>query len=389
MKIRRLTVLLLNIFLIVSVISGCQSIDSSDDNTSKTDVIVDSKKESGSGTEDNIELGTETEEENSGTYDDNSTDSITDNYVGGDISRDEFLRIFYNEVPPYSNSPYAEVNDNVPFFTAEDMTVQGFETYSDLDELGRCGVTYANVCVDTMPTEPRGEIGSIKPSGWHLDKYNDLIDGNYLYNRCHLIAYQLTGENANEKNLITGTRYLNVQGMLEFENRVAEYVKTTENHVLYRVTPIFEGDNLLASGVLMEAYSVEDYGRGICFCVYVYNVQPGIIIDYATGDNCRDDNYVSSEDKKNNVTSDNSYDTTTDEDTNKDNNTEVSTENSVDTDNSDNMEYNYVLNRNSKKFHYPSCSSVGDMKEHNKIYSDETREEIINKGYTPCKRCNP
>lgn len=262
------------------------------------------------------------------------------------------------------------------------MTVQCFEKYSDLDELGRCGVVYANVCIDTMPTEPRGEIGSIKPSGWHLDKYNDLIDGNYLYNRCHLIAYQLTGENANEKNLITGTRYLNVQGMLGFENQVAEYVKTTNNHVLYRVTPIFEGDNLLASGVLMEAYSVEDYGRGICFCVYVYNVQPGIIIDYATGDNYRDENYVALDendttDEINNTSTENSSDTVDDE------TTEATSDNGYKT------ECNYILNKNTKKFHYPSCSSVDDMKENNKIYSEETREDIINNGYTPCKRCTP
>lgn len=188
------------------------------------------------------------------------------------------------EIPAYSGTPYTEVNGNQPYFTEEELTTQSFETYSELDSLGRCGVAYANVGQDLMPTEPRGEIGAVKPSGWHLVKY-DNVDGKYLYNRCHLIAYMLAAENANPQNLITGTRYLNVQGMLPFETKVCDYVKNTGNHVLYRVTPIFDGDNLLADGVLMEAYSVEDAGEGICFCVFAYNVQPGIGIDYATGDN--------------------------------------------------------------------------------------------------------
>ena len=188
-----------------------------------------------------------------------------------------------DEIPPYSGEAYIETNDNVPFFTADELTTDTFETYSELDSLGRCGVAYANICMELMPTEPRGKIGSIKPSGWHTIRYNGLVEGNYLYNRCHLIGYQLAGENANPKNLITGTRYLNTIGMLPFENQVNDYVDETDNHVLYRVTPVFEGDNLVASGVLMEAYSVEDAG-GLAFCVYCYNVQPGITIDYATGD---------------------------------------------------------------------------------------------------------
>ena len=163
------------------------------------------------------------------------------------------------------------------------LTTTSFESYSELDSLGRCGVAYACASTDTMPTEERGTIGQIKPTGWHTVKY-DCVDGKYLYNRCHLIGYQLTGENANTKNLITGTRYLNVEGMLPFENMVAEYVEETGNHVMYRVTPHFEGTNLLASGVQMEAYSVEDDGEGVCFNVYVYNAQPGITIDYKNGD---------------------------------------------------------------------------------------------------------
>ena len=187
------------------------------------------------------------------------------------------------EIPAYSGDAYAVINENVPFFTDKEITDQSYESYSALDMYGRCGVTIACIGQDIMPTEERGAIGMIKPSGWHTVKY-DIVDGKYLYNRCHLIGYQLSGENANEKNLITGTRYLNVVGMLPFENEVADYVEETGNHVMYRVTPIFEGNNLVASGVEMEALSVEDNGQGVCFHVYVYNVQPGITIDYATGE---------------------------------------------------------------------------------------------------------
>lgn len=188
-----------------------------------------------------------------------------------------------SNIPEYNGKPYIAVNGNVPFFEDTEVTATSFEEYSDLDNLGRCGVAMASVGQDIMPTEERGSIGQIKPAGWHTVKY-DCVDGKYLYNRCHLLGYQLTGENANERNLITGTRYLNVDGMLPFENMVADYVMETGNHVIYRVTPIYTGNNLVADGVLMEGYSVEDQGEGITFCVYVYNVQPGVRIDYATGD---------------------------------------------------------------------------------------------------------
>lgn len=189
----------------------------------------------------------------------------------------------YN-IPEYSGKPYVEVNYNQPFFTDDEVTTEPFEVYSELDLLGRCGVAYANVCQELMPTKERGQIGKVKPSGWHTVKYPGVIKDLYLYNRCHLIGFQLAGENANEKNLITGTRYLNVEGMLPFENEVADYVNKTNHHVLYRVTPIFTDDNPVADGVLMEAYSVEDFGEGVSFCVFVYNVQPGIEIDYQTGE---------------------------------------------------------------------------------------------------------
>lgn len=190
-------------------------------------------------------------------------------------------------IPAYDGKAYVAVNNNEPFFTDSDMTTTDFENYSDLDSLGRCGVAYANICKEIMPTEKRGKIGMIKPSGWHTVKY-DVIKDRYLYNRCHLIGYQLAGENANPKNLITGTRYLNVEGMLPFENLVADYVNNTENHVLYRVTPMFSGSNLVANGVLIEAKSVEDNGGGILFNVYCYNVQPGVGINYENGDSWLD-----------------------------------------------------------------------------------------------------
>ena len=188
------------------------------------------------------------------------------------------------EIPQYSGQLYVEVNNNIPFFDKEDLQIRNFEEYSELDSLGRCGVSYACLSKELMPTEERGKIGMVKPSGWQTVKYPEQIEDLYLYNRCHLIAWCLTGENANEKNLITGTRYMNIQGMLPLEEKVAGYIDRTNNHVLYRVTPVFEGKNLVASGVLMEAYSIEDDGEGIEFCVYCFNVQPGIEIDYLTGD---------------------------------------------------------------------------------------------------------
>lgn len=191
---------------------------------------------------------------------------------------------YVENIPAYSGNPYVEVNGNCPTFNVKEITTEVFEIYAELDALGRCGTAYANVCQELMPTEERESIGQVRPSGWHTVKYPEVIEDLYLYNRCHLIGFQLAGENANEKNLITGTRYMNIEGMLPFENRVADYVRKTDNHVLYRVTPIFTGDNQIADGVLMEAYSVEDSGKGVSFCVFVYNVQPGIAIDYATGE---------------------------------------------------------------------------------------------------------
>lgn len=255
-----------------------------------------------------------------------------------------------SQVPAYSGEPYVVVNNNIPFFKDSDLTTEAFEKYSDLDSLGRCGAAYANVCQEIMPTEKRGAIGMVKPTGWQTVKY-DWVDGKYLYNRCHLIGYQLSGENANEKNLITGTRYLNVDGMLPFENLVADYVHETDHHVLYRVTPVFENSNLVARGVLMEAQSVED--DDVLFCVYCYNVQPKVTIDYATGES------HASEDTNIQETSQ-----STDEQT-------------------------YIVNENTKKFHLPSCSSVKDMNSGNKREFTGDRQELLDEGYSACKTCHP
>ena len=278
-----------------------------------------------------------------------------------------------SDVPAYSGKAYISVNGNVPYFTAAELTTQSFETYSDLDSLGRCGVTYACIGKDLMPTKERGSIGMVKPTGWHTVRYDDLVDGKYLYNRCHLIGYQLTGENANTKNLITGTRYLNIEGMLPFENMVADYIQETNNHVLYRVTPIFEGNNLLANGVLMEGYSVEDKGAGVSYCVFAYNVQPGIEIDYATGESKLADSAQQEEQKTATVTPTPSPEP----------------EKQEPVTGSEASQADYILNTNTKKFHYPTCSSVNDMKEKNKQEFFGTRDETIALGYSPCGRCKP
>lgn len=291
-----------------------------------------------------------------------SSDVNTENF---DTQNEETNTILLNNIPEYNGVACVEINNNNPFFTDEDKKrTDAFETYSKLDYLGRCGVAYANICKELQPTDKRGEIGSVKPSGWHTVKYNDIIDGNYLYNRCHLIGYQLAGENANEKNLITGTRYLNVVGMLPFENNIDDYVDSSNNHVLYRVTPMFEADNLVASGVLMEAWSVEDNGK-LHFCVYCYNVQPGIRIDYTTGESWEDSNVIATDNKDVFFS-------------------EEEEENTVTEDNT-----TYILNTSSKKIHLDNCSTISKMSEKNKEETNETKEELINKGYEPCKVCNP
>lgn len=253
------------------------------------------------------------------------------------------------DVPAFSGAPYVEIDGNQPAFSEAERTAESFETYSALDELGRCGPAFACIGQDLMPTQERESISQVRPTGWQNAEY-DFVDGGYLYNRCHLIGFQLTGENANERNLITGTRYMNVEGMLPFENMVADYVKETGSHVLYRVTPVFEAEELVARGVQMEAWSVEDEGDGVCFNVYVYNSQPGVEIDYRTGESRAAGAESSAEPAQDET---------------------------------------YILNVRSKKFHRPDCASVDSMREENRETFHGSREALIEQGYAPCGSCNP
>lgn len=268
------------------------------------------------------------------------------------------------KIPGYGQEAYAVVNGNIPYFEAEDITTESFEYYSELDALGRCGVAVASIGIDIMPTEDREGSLSVDPTGWRYNgksnnnKY-DFVDGGYVYNRCHLIGFQLTGENSNEKNLITGTRFLNIQGMLPFENMVADFIKEShedgiEMHVMYRVTPIFDGNNFVARGVLMEGYSIEDEGEGICFCIFAYNVQPGVVINYYTGENSDDPNYVPN-------------------------------------DGGDPANTTFVLNTSTKKYHLPTCTHAVNMKTENRFNYTGTPEGflLLYSDYTPCGTCKP
>lgn len=248
-------------------------------------------------------------------------------------------------LPPFSGEAFVELNGNVPFFTETEITTEAFEAYSETDFLGRCGVAFACIGAELMPTQERGSIGQVKPSGWQTVKF-DVVDGKYLYNRCHLIGFQLTGENANEKNLITGTRYLNVEGMLPFENMVADYIKETENHVMYRVTPVFQGAELVARGVVIEALSVEDGGEGISFCVYCYNAQPQVIIDYADGAA-----RLSEEAPATQGTA------------------------------------QFILNTSSKKIHKPTCDNADKMSEKNRKETAASLSSLLSQGYTRAGCC--
>jgi len=276
-----------------------------------------------------------------------SSCEVTDNSLKK-IQTEYFSDI--SEIPKYTGEAFVCLNGNVPFFTEEDFSGKSFEEYGELDYLNRCGVAFSKIGPELMPTEERGPIGQVKPSGWQISKY-DFVDGKYLYNRCHLIGFQLTGENANERNLITGTRYLNIEGMLPFENMVADYIKETGNHVIYRVTPDFRGNEMVARGVRMEAISVEDGGEGICFHIYAYNNQPGIRIDYATGESVLMDAISPTETKS--------------------------------------QELTYIINTNSKKFHDADCGNGQQTKAENKQQYSGDRQVLIDAGYAPAGCCNP
>ena len=291
------------------------------------------------------------------------------------------------DIKPYSGKPYIVVNNNQPEFKSTELKKKAYEFYSELDSLGRCGYAMACVCTDTMPElgAERTSITNIKPTGWINNSYDSsIVPGKYIYNRCHLIGWQLTDENSNRKNLITGTRYLNTEGMLPFENMIADYVRETDNHVMYRVTPIFEGNNLVASGVHMEGYSVEDKGAGICFNVYAYNVQPGIEIDYATGENKLDDSHIPPQTEP--PETDQDQPQTPEQDQNQDQVQDP--EQDTDQEQGD-SEFVYILNTNRKKIHYPHCSSIATMSEKNKQGYNGTVEELLSQGYTTCGICKP
>lgn len=271
-----------------------------------------------------------------------------------------------DNIPEFDGkTPYVIINENKPFFEESEITQASYESYEPLDYLGRCGTAIACVGRDIMPTEDRGSIGQVKPSGWHTVKY-DIVDGKYLYNRCHLIGYQLTGENANRENLITGTRYLNIEGMLDFENMIADFVKATGNHVMYRVTPIFKGTNLVASGVLMEAISVEDNGAGLEFCVYAYNAQPGVVIDYANGNSALSGEEIVPDEDEEEIIPEEKEEIKEEEE-----------------------KHTYVLNTKSKKFHLPDCKYADSISESNRAERESTRTALVTEGYSPCGICKP
>lgn len=285
------------------------------------------------------------------------TESITEK---ADVVFPAGVPVDLSSIPDCNDTAYAEINGNKPYFDV--FTDEYFEIYPELDTLGRCGTVFELIGPETMPETEREGIGMIKPSGWNTVKYPDVISDLYLYNRCHLIGFQLCGKNADERNLITGTRYMNVSGMLKFEDETASYIRRSGNHVLYRVTPVFDGSELVVRGVLMEALSVEDNGSGLCFCVFCYNVQPGIGINYADGTSWIIEEPVQTE------AIEIIHVAETEEET---------------------VGQQYILNTNTKKFHYPSCYSVKQMKDKNKQEYTGTRDEIINRGYAACKNCNP
>ncbi|WP_195955771.1 DNA/RNA non-specific endonuclease [Clostridium saudiense] len=293
----------------------------------------------------------------------NDTNSSTQNTTA------DSSNITIDNIPAYSGDDYIILNNNIPNFSESDLTTTSFEEYAPLDELGRCGVAYSNIGTDIMPTEKRESISSVKPSGWHSVKY-DIVEGKYLYNRSHLIGYQLTAENANDRNLITGTRYFNATLMLPYENMVADYIKETNNHVLYRVTPVFEGNNLVATGVQMEAKSVEDNGEGIEFNVFVYNVQPGITIDYATGDSA-----LSGEEITNTSSSSNS------------NNTSNNSSNTTSSNNTTSTEEIIIRgNSKSKIYHCPGQRDYENMADSDYLVNFNSEEEAISAGYRKASR---
>ncbi len=309
-----------------------------------------------------IDIETQVQESNETTVQESNETAVQESEKNQ--APEELQESHVSDIPDYYGEPFIVLNNNIPSFNQ--ISTESYESYSQLDALGRVGVAEACIGQDIMPTEERGAIGQVKPTGWHTVKY-DHIDGMYLYNRCHLIGFQLTGENANEENLMTGTRYLNTPIMLEYENMVADYVRESKHHVMYRVTPVYEGENLLATGVIMEGYSVEDEGKGVQFHVFVYNEQPGVTIDHATGESWLSEDGTQSEEEDS---------VKSEEDESIEGTVEVEKVQA------------YVLNTNTKKIHHPSCSSATDTLPKNRKAVESTLQELENQGYEPCKRCH-
>ncbi len=366
------------------VFCGCSFNDSSYNSTTEYQTTTEAVSEEQTTLQVVDEITTEAKEEKK---EEKTEDKVDEKNTVTDSDKDDESVAVKDEVeyPPYEGEAFVQLEGNSPNFTDDEKkNTEAFEEYSELDSLGRCGVAYANICKEIMPTEERGEIGEVKPTGWHLVKYPELIEDNYLYNRSHLIAFSLAGENANKKNLITGTRYLNQETMQIFELKVLDYVRSTDNHVLYRVTPVFEGDNLVATGVQMEAWSVEDEGEGICYNVFCYNVQPGIDIDYATGDSKVSEKTEDDTKKADDIQVEAATESTTKS------GTEITTESGTEaktTLSGEDEVRSYILNTNSKKIHLPTCSSVDDMAEHNKKECESSITELKKQGYDPCGRC--
>ena len=354
---------LIAVLLSAVTLTGCDSKSTYEDTTEIVGTTLENQTEeyeTDEATTQNSEIG-KTEDKN--------TEKETQRVNKAESVGDDNSKAVLSEIPAYSGRPYVVINDNIPSFNKYELTVKGYETYASLDSLGRCGGAVASCGKEIMPKpdEERGSISSVKPSGWVQAQY-DCVSGKYLYNRCHLLGWQLSAENANKRNLITGTRYMNTEGMLPFENMVADYIRETNNHVAYRVTPIYDGSDLVASGVQMEAYSVEDDGEGICFNIYCYNVQPGVKIDYSTGRSWADSNNKETTKKPVAIQTTKEY--------------VEETKNSVSYD-------TYVYSSKSDKFHYPSCRYAKTIKAENYCEYTGDRQGMIDKGYTPCKNCSP
>ena len=359
-KLKSLLSIFCLIAVFVSAFAGCDSEITTDTTTEIVKTTTESQITENEAEDITAASQTEKTEEE-------TDESETEKVNKPDSVGDDNSKAVLSEIPEYSGRPYAVINDNIPSFNKYELTVKGYETYASLDRLGRCGGAVASCGREIMPKddEERGSISAVKPSGWVQAQY-DCISGKYLYNRCHLIGWQLSAENANKRNLITGTRYMNTEGMLPFENMVADYIKETDNHVAYRITPIYDGNDLVAKGVQMEAYSVEDDGEGICFNVFCYNVQPGVEIDYVTGRSRSAGSVAISPDSSDNQSS--WMDVMDDK------------KESV-------IEGNYVLNTNTKKIHKTHCHNINKMNESNKQSYNGSIDDLYSQGYTTCGNC--